>query len=171
MKGNRAYPPRWAERFLEWYCKPALLEDLQGDLNEYCDRNVKSKGIRKARIIYILDVLKFIRPYTLRKPKLFYLLTHWIMIGSYVKTSARTLVRNKLFSTINIVGLATSMSVAMLMIALLSDMNSYDKFNESYDRIYRVASHYTYLDRKDPDRYATTSLKAAGLIGETIPGL
>ncbi|MFZ6009055.1 MAG: permease prefix domain 2-containing transporter, partial [Bacteroidota bacterium] len=28
-------PPKWAERFLTWYCRPELLEDLQGDLNEY----------------------------------------------------------------------------------------------------------------------------------------
>jgi putative ABC transport system permease protein len=171
MKEQRKYPPRWAERFLEWYCKPSLLEDLQGDLNEYFDRNVKAKGLRKARIIYVFDVLKFMRLYTLRKPEFFNLLTHWIMIGSYVKTSGRTLVRNKLFSSINIIGLATSMSVALLMIALLSDMNSYDRFHENYDRIYRVTSQYSYLDRKDPDRYATTSLKAASLIGETIPGI
>jgi putative ABC transport system permease protein len=171
MKEDRKYPPRWAERFLEWYCKPSLLEDLQGDLNEYFDRNVKLKGSRKAKFIYVLDVLKFMRLYTIRKPEFFNLLTQWMMIGSYVKTSGRTLVRNKLFSTINIVGLATSMSVALLMIALLSDMNSYDRFHENYDRIYRVTSQYSYLDRKDPDRYATTSLKAANLISETIPGV
>ena len=34
-------PPRWATRLLSWYCKPELLEDLQGDLNEYFERNTK----------------------------------------------------------------------------------------------------------------------------------
>jgi putative ABC transport system permease protein len=45
MKENKnGSPPKWAERLLSWYCKPELLEDLQGDLNEYFDRNIKKKG-------------------------------------------------------------------------------------------------------------------------------
>jgi hypothetical protein len=51
-------PPRWADRFLEWYCRSEILEDLQGDLYEHFDRNTISKGKRKARQIYCLDVLK-----------------------------------------------------------------------------------------------------------------
>lgn len=27
-------PPKWANKFLEWFCKPELLEALQGDLYE-----------------------------------------------------------------------------------------------------------------------------------------
>ncbi|HEY1872506.1 MAG TPA: permease prefix domain 2-containing transporter, partial [Chitinophagaceae bacterium] len=60
-------PPRWAQRFLSWYCRPELLEDLQGDLQEYFERNLESKGLRRAQFIYILDVLKFLRNYTIRK--------------------------------------------------------------------------------------------------------
>ncbi|MFM7850420.1 MAG: permease prefix domain 2-containing transporter, partial [Flammeovirgaceae bacterium] len=73
-------PPAWATRLLSWYCKPQLLEDLQGDLNEYFERNVKSKGAPKAKLIYVIDVVKFFRPYTIRKPKLVDHLIHWIMI-------------------------------------------------------------------------------------------
>ena len=40
------------------------------------------------------------------------------MIGSYIKTSGRNLMRNKLFSSINIVGLAISMSVGLLLIGV-----------------------------------------------------
>ena len=104
MKDNKHNPPRWAENFMSWYCKPALLEDLQGDLNEYFHRNIKSKGVSRARLIYILDVLKFMRLYTIRKPEIINLLINWIMLGSYIKTSGRSIMRNKLFSTINIIG-------------------------------------------------------------------
>ena len=31
---------------LSWYCRPELAEDLEGDLNEYFERNVKSKGVK-----------------------------------------------------------------------------------------------------------------------------
>lgn len=164
-------PPRWASRLIEWYCRPELAEDLQGDLNEYFQRNVQRKGLLRARLIYILDVFKFIRPYTVRAPKFINLLIQWIMIGSYLKTSGRNILRNKLFSTINIAGLAVSMSVGLLLIGLLSDMTQYDRFHQNGDRIYRVASQYQYLDHIDESRYASTSPMAGREIRETIPGI
>jgi putative ABC transport system permease protein len=171
MKKDEIKPPIWAERFLSWYCKPELLEDLQGDLNEYFDRHVKSKGLQKAKLIYIIDVLKFLRLYTIRKPKVLNLLIQWIMIGSYIKTSGRNLVRNKLFSTINIVGLAISMSVGLLLIGLLSDMFSYDRFHKNGKRIYRVISRYTYLDQQDRTFYASSSPFTGKEIKENLTGI
>jgi putative ABC transport system permease protein len=164
-------PPRWATRILRWYCKAELLEDLQGDLHEYFERKVKSKGIHRARLIYIIDVFKFFRLYTIRKPKFINLLISWIMIGSYVKTSGRNIMRNKLFSTINIAGLAVSMSVGLLLIGLLSDMTSYDRFHAKGNRIYRVVSQYQYLDQMDNSRYASSSPMAGKEIKETVPGI
>ena len=168
MEHNEIKPPQWATRLLSWYCKPELLEDLQGDLNEYFQRNIKSKGVRRAKLIYIIDVIKFFRLYTIRKPELINLLINWIMIGSYIKTSGRTIVRNKLFSAINIAGLAISMSVGLVMIGVLSDIFSYDKFHANHDRIYRIISRYQYLDKKDEGFMATTSLLAGKDIRETF---
>ncbi len=146
-------PPKWAERFLSWYCRPDLLEDLQGDLNEYFDRHCRNKGATRARLIYILDVFKFFRPYTVRTPEFINILIHWIMISSYIKTSGRSIVRNKLFSTINIVGLAISMSVGLLMIAFLSDILSYDKFHKKGDRIYRLTDVHTNIHSEIESRW------------------
>ena len=84
-------PPKWAARFLSWYCRPDLLEDLQGDLNEYFDRHCRNKGATRAKLIYIIDVFKFFRPYTIRKPEFLNILIHWIMISSYIKTSGRSI--------------------------------------------------------------------------------
>ncbi len=167
-ESNKIQPPRFAIRLLEWYCKPELLEDLQGDLNEYFERNIKSRGERKAKLIYIIDVFKFFRLYTIRKPEIINILINFIMIGSYIKTSSRSIVRNKLFSTINIVGLAISMSVGLVMIGVLTDIFSYDKFHVNHKRIYRVISTYEYLGNKDNQPMATTSLKAGKAIKETF---
>jgi ABC-type antimicrobial peptide transport system permease subunit len=169
-KNKKVGPPAWAVRLLSWYCRSELVEDLEGDLNEYFERNVKSKGVRRARIIYSLDVIKFLRPYTLRKPELFNLLSHMVMINSYIKISRRSILRNKLFSSINIVGLAISMAVGLLLLGLLSDMNKYDKFHENHARIYRVISKYKYLDQEESD-FASTSLQAGKSIQESIPGI
>ncbi len=165
---NKITPPDWAQRLLCWYCKPELLEDLQGDLNEYFERNIKKEGVRKARLIYIIDVLKFFRLYTIRKPEFVNLLINFFMIRSYIKTSGRSIVRNKLFSAINIFGLAISMSVGLVLIGIISDIQSYDKFHKNYNHIYRVISRYEYLGDKGSNFMATTSLKAAKALSTTF---
>ena len=169
MEQKEIHPPRWAEKFLSWYCKPALLEDLQGDLNEYFQRNLKSKGNFQAKLIYIIDVFKFLRVYTIRKPEFINLLINWIMLGSYIKTSGRSIMRNKLFSAINIVGLSVSMSVGLIMIGIMADIFSYDKFHERHDRIYRITSNYQWLDNKNDHSNASNSMMVGKAMQENFP--
>ncbi len=159
-------PPKWAQRFLRWYCRPQLAEDLEGDLNEFFERNVEKKGALRAKLIYVADVLKFLRPYTTRQPNFHHALLHWIMLASYFRTSSRNILRHKLFSTINVVGLAVSMSVGLLMIVFISDLASYDDFHEKKDRIYRITSR----DFNNVD-LASTSVLSGRLIKENFPGL
>lgn len=164
-----AEPPRLAQRLLNWYCRDEILEDLEGDLNEYFERNLKTKGVRKARLIYWLDVLKFFRLYTVREPVFTNFYIYIIMISSYFKTFKRSLVRNKLFSFINIFGLAVSISVGLLVVALLLDLSSYDDFQVKKDRIYRVIStHQT--NGQSPMDLASTSIKAGKKIRESLTG-
>lgn len=168
---NQISPPRWATQLLHWYCKPELVEDLEGDLYECFQRNTISRGRRSATLIYIIDVIKFFRLYTIRKPEFVNILINWIMLGSYIKTSGRNLVRNKLFSSINIIGLAVSMSVGLLMISFLNDLFSYDRFHEKGDRIFRVISHPYFKGEQNLNEYATTSIKTGKLIQEKLTGV
>lgn len=92
------------------------------------------------------------------------------MIQSYIKTSVRNLSRNKLFSAINVVGLAIGMSVGLLLIAFAHDLLSYDRFNVNGSRIYRITSNAKFKGGYE-DRFATTSLRAGRLIQEKISGL
>jgi len=171
MKNQRQHhPPRWAQRFVEWYCKPGIVEDLTGDLNEYFERNLQSVGPRRAKLIYIIDAFKFFRPYTVRRPIFINLFINWIMIGSYVKTSARNLMRNKLFSSINIIGLAISMSVGLLLIAFVLDLLSYDKFHKNGERVYRITNVASF-NREQGGKFASTSIKAGKLIREKVTGI
>jgi len=169
-KPKDIHPPRWAQRLLRWYCRPELAEDLEGDLNEYFERNAIAKGVRRARWIYVADVLKFFRLYTMRKPKFVNPLIHWIMIGSYIKTSGRNLMRHSLFSFINIAGLAVSMSVGLLVIAFITELSSYDNFHAKKDRTYRVITRDQQGEQR-PMELATTSLYGAKKIRSTISGI
>ncbi len=60
------------------------------------------------------------------------------MLFNYLKTGLRAIFKQKLFSAINIFGLSFSLSVCMVIIMLLADQFSYDRFNTDHDQIYQV---------------------------------
>jgi putative ABC transport system permease protein len=163
-------PPILARRLLQMYCRPELLEDLEGDLNEYFERNLKSKGATLAKIIYFLDVLKFCRSYTINRPKLSNTMNQFILYQNYYKTSFRTIARNKLFSSINVFGLAISMCVALLLIAFFMEVRSFDNFHRNGDRIFRVNNLLKERDQT-PHNYASTSVLTSRKITENVSGI
>ncbi|MEO9053127.1 MAG: ABC transporter permease [Ginsengibacter sp.] len=60
------------------------------------------------------------------------------MFKNYFKIAFRSLLNNKAFSTINIIGLATGLAVCLLIVLYVKDELSYDKYNINADRIYRL---------------------------------
>ncbi len=60
------------------------------------------------------------------------------MIKNYFKIALRNLMRNKLYSLINIVGLAIGITACILIMLYVQSELSYDTFHEKADRIYRV---------------------------------
>ncbi|GAB4012663.1 ABC transporter permease [Spirosoma migulaei] len=78
--------------------------------------------------------------------------------------------RNKLFSFINIVGLAISMSVGLLLIAFLFDLHSYDRFHENGERIYRITNVLT-TNGEQRGKFATTSIKTGKRIRQSVSGI
>ncbi len=157
MKKERTRPPRWMDKIVELYCRPELLEDLLGDLHEYYGRNLQKSRLR-ANLIFFIDVIKFFRLYTVRKPKIFERMTSFNLFKNYFKTSVRSLARNRLFSSINIIGLAISMSVGILMITYISELLSYDNFHDRSDRVYRVITSYKGINDSAEEMYASTSV-------------
>ena len=87
------------------------------------------------------------------------------MFFHYLKTGIRNLFKYKVFSFINVFGLAAAMSVGMLIILMLADQKSQDRFNEKRDRIYRVL-----CDRPDfRHPYATSPLPLAAVLKSEYP--
>lgn len=170
MSKNREIPPRWMNWLLELYCSKELLEDLQGDLHEYYARNLDKSRFR-ADLIFMLDVIKFFRLYTIRKPKNLGQMTFFNLMNNYFKTSARSLARNKLFSAINIFGLAISMSIGILMITYISELLSFDTFHEKGDRIYRIQSTYNDISSPQPIEFASSSVFIGKKIREEYAGV
>lgn len=64
------------------------------------------------------------------------------MLKNYLKIAFRSLLKNKVFSLINIVGLAIGMAACLLIMQYVSFELSYDDFHEKADRIYQVSIEY-----------------------------
>jgi putative ABC transport system permease protein len=129
-------PPRWADRFLEWYCKPELIEDLQGDLHERFNHRVKNQRLLVARLMFVIDVFSFFRPYTLRKTIRYR--NPMNMIRPFYQIAVRVLLKRRLYSIINVSGLVLGMTSFLLISIYVLHENSYDGFHEKKDHIFRL---------------------------------
>ena len=66
------------------------------------------------------------------------------MIKNYFKIAWRNLVKNKIYSFINIAGLATGMAVAMIIGLWIYDEVSANKHFKNYGTLYQVMMHKTF---------------------------
>src|SRR5688572_12138970 len=66
------------------------------------------------------------------------------MIKSYFKIGWRNLLKNRVYSFINIGGLAVGMGVAILIGLWVFDELQYNKYHANYDRIAQVMQHQTF---------------------------
>jgi putative ABC transport system permease protein len=61
------------------------------------------------------------------------------MLENYLRVSVRNMLRHRLFSVINILGLTLGITCSILIILFVSFEKSYDKYDIKADRIYRIA--------------------------------
>jgi ABC-type antimicrobial peptide transport system permease subunit len=136
-------PPRWAERLLEWLAAPHLLEEVQGDLQELFDKRLQTQGPRKARLLYILDLLKLIHPRLWKNKKTAYQpLNPLDMFQHFLLLSFRTFKRFKSSFLINLIGLSTGLACTLLIYLWVNHELRVDKFHENDSRLYQVLSNH-----------------------------
>ena len=70
------------------------------------------------------------------------------MFKNYIKVALRSLIRHKGYSFINIAGLAVGIASFILIGLYVQYELDYDKFNENYERIYRVEQLKDYSGQK-----------------------
>ncbi|OYT15715.1 MAG: hypothetical protein B7C24_11615 [Bacteroidetes bacterium 4572_77] len=68
------------------------------------------------------------------------------MWQNILKTSFRFLSKNKVYTLINVLGLALGLATSTLILLYVVDEWSFDKFHEDYENIYRVQEKYTWDD-------------------------
>ena len=85
------------------------------------------------------------------------------MLKNYFKIAIRNIWKQKLFSIINIFGLASGLTVCLLAIAHIKGTFDYDKFHTNKDRIYRILTDVTNKNN-DKTAFATSPTPLSGTL-------
>lgn len=159
-------PPKILQWFLERLA-PESRPDLKGDFLELYEHRVRENGRSYANRKLFRDIvsivpLKFIIKERRQKPA--------AMFSTNLKIARRNLVKNKMYTAINIVGLSVSLAICILITLFVRDELSYDQHFEGADQVYRIAGSYS---QGGADRVisAQTTYLVKPLIENDVEGL
>ena len=153
-KSTQHVPPQWVNRFLEYVFDPEVLEEVQGDLYEAFDYRVHQSGQTYAHVMYFLDIVRFFHPFFLKQPHI-YLKFQPIMHSNYLKVAWRYMMRNRVYTAINLLGLAIGIACTVLITLYTLDELSYDRFHAESHRIIRLVENQSDQDGKVAEMAST----------------
>lgn len=147
-----SHPPKWAERLLAWSCPKESLEEVQGDLLELYDYWVETLGEKKARKKYVLNAIRLQKPFAKLwasgSPDDHYLKNKFSMIQNYILIARRSLLKNKVYVSINAVGVGIAFACCLAAYLVVAYNQEFDNFhsNKRIDHIFKVHTHLRYKD-------------------------
>lgn len=134
-------PPKLLLRLLQWFCEPELHKYIEGDLIELHQLNYQKKGNVRANWLMTREVLKLFRPGLIKKVKGLKKLNNYSMLNDF-KTSVRILKKEKLQTFINILGLTSGMTIALLILSYVQFELSYENNNSNANSMVRITMDY-----------------------------
>jgi putative ABC transport system permease protein len=161
-------PPKYALKFLRWFCKEDFIEEIEGDLIELFEiRAEEAPG--KAKRKFFADVLLHFRPEYIRHFSNNQYLINSGMIKNYFIIAWRSIVKQKLYSSINIGGLAVGITSFLLIFLYIQHETSFDTFYGNSDQIYRVYQQTNGYSYRGTDKVAATPVGLAPAMVEDFP--
>ncbi|MEP1035253.1 FtsX-like permease family protein [Ekhidna sp.] len=133
-------PPKWPDKFLSWFCHEDHLEILRGDVYELYKERLETMSKWKVDILFLIDIVGLCRPFAFKKKS--QNSTQIAMFKNYFKVTYRNFIKQKVYSALNISGLAIGLACTILIFIYINDELSYDKFHSKSDRIYRVLEKF-----------------------------
>ncbi|MFC1555247.1 ABC transporter permease [candidate division KSB1 bacterium] len=133
-----------------------------GDMQEMFNIVWNKKGYFRAYIWFWKQVI-------FSFPVIFYETIYWslTMIRNYLKIAIRNMLRQKVYSLLNILGLSIGITCFILILLYVKFEMDYDSHPEDADRIYRTAVTFHHPDRSSS--YASTAATIAPAIEEQFP--
>ena len=153
-------PPVWANRLLEWFCDPSLLEDIQGDLHETFHYKCQTKNSRLASLQFIWLVIRSFRFGAIKINYPFKNST-FIMVNNYLKIALRNIFKHKVYSAINVLGLALGIGATIIIILFARYELTYDQWHENSENTYML-----YKERLTPNGLQPTYDTWVPLLGQ-----
>lgn len=156
-------PPRLAERIMARMFPDQGRYTTLGDLAEVYSRLAAAHGARRANAWYWMQVVRSLGPFIVNA-------WYWggLMFRNYVTIALRNLRRQKVYTVINVFGLALAISCAVLIYHFVRSEMTYDTFHEGYENIYRVT---TVVQFREIEQWERTPYPLAAAIEEQVPGL
>jgi putative ABC transport system permease protein len=151
--------PKWAERFLRAICPEDLYEEIEGDLIQQFNKNLIAEGKRSAKRKLFFNTICYIRPGILFRKKYSADFHEINLLTTYFTLAGRNFSKHKVFSFINVLGLAVALTAFFYIIQYVAFETSFDRYQANHDRIYRVAL----------EQYENNVLKNAS--GKSYPGI
>ncbi|MFC1492927.1 ABC transporter permease, partial [candidate division KSB1 bacterium] len=164
MKNNKIKPPRLAEFLLKFFAPDNYRNVSPGDFEEVYNQIFLNKGRMRARVWYWFQILRSVVPFLKES---FYRSIN--MFRNYFIVALRNLKRNKVYSLLNVMGLAIGIT-AFLFIALdIQYELSYDRYHDNADNIYRVAMERPGQVYQGSNKYAGTPGALAQAMVDDFP--
>jgi putative ABC transport system permease protein len=131
MSHNRSNLPRWGRWFLKRLLSAEDYEFFSGDLEEGLHEDLERKSRLRARLRLHIRLSAVIIPILMSKIR-------WtaVLVANDIKITVRNIKKHRIFSLINIIGLAVSLAFFILLISYVRDEWSYDRFHAKAPRIY-----------------------------------
>jgi len=148
-------PPAIAKAILWLILNNRHPETMIGDFEEIYNEMARNKGSFSAKIWYWSQII-------LTFPSFLKNSIYWgsTMFTNYFKIALRFIKKHKVFSFINISGLAISTACCLFIALWIFDELSFDKFHTDSDQIYQALGN---------GRISSTPMPLAAALEETFP--
>jgi putative ABC transport system permease protein len=133
MRESIQHPPKLGQILLSYLKRYEEDHSASGDCSEEFKQRVKEVRKPRALLWYWGQVAYAIVAYSKLSTCI-----GAAMLKNYFKITWRNIKNSKVYSFINIMGLAVGMACCILILLWVQDELSYDKFHENYSNIYRT---------------------------------
>lgn len=121
------HPPKQAQRFLLYFLKEEIAEEVQGDLDEMFYYRLEKSSPFKARIDYWFQVANYLRPFAIRHFQPLHPI-NFAMYRHFIKISLRQFAKNKVYLLVNTLGLGIALACCIVAYMFFA-------FNFEFDRV------------------------------------
>lgn len=133
MRKSRERPPKLGQKLLSYLTRYEEEHAASGDCSEEFNERAREYGKPSALLWYWGQVIYALATYSKLSTCI-----GAAMLKNYFKITWRNIKTNKIYSFINIMGLAVGMTCCILILLWVQDELSYDRFHKNYSDIYQT---------------------------------